>query len=109
MGRALVLSGGGVTGIAWELGVIAGQADAGVDVTAAADLIVGTSAGAAVAAFERSGSRVLVAQADADALAAMGDNPLDPAFRSAAIDEGLRQGRLVAASVRDGWLGRFDS
>lgn len=39
MGRALVLSGGGVTGIAWELGVIAGLADAGVDVTSSADLI----------------------------------------------------------------------
>lgn len=49
MSRALVLGGGGVTGIAWELGVVAALADAGVDL-AAADLVVGTSAGATVAA-----------------------------------------------------------
>ena len=47
--RALVLAGGGAAGNAWELGVIAGLSDAGVDVTAA-DLIIGTSAGSTVAA-----------------------------------------------------------
>lgn len=46
---ALVLGGGGVTGIAWELGVVAGLLDGGVDVRDA-DLVVGTSAGATVAA-----------------------------------------------------------
>jgi NTE family protein len=48
-GSALVLGGGGITGIAWELGLITGLADAGVDL-ATADLIVGTSAGAVVGA-----------------------------------------------------------
>lgn len=47
--RALVLGGGGLTGIAWEWGVIAGLATAGVDLTAA-DLVVGTSAGSVVGA-----------------------------------------------------------
>lgn len=47
--RALVLGGGGVTGIAWEAGVLAGWADAGLDL-ARVDLIVGTSAGAIVGA-----------------------------------------------------------
>lgn len=47
--RALVLGGGGVTGIAWELGVVAGLAEADIDVTEA-DLVVGTSAGATVTA-----------------------------------------------------------
>jgi len=47
-GRALVLGGGGSTGNAWLIGVIAGLAQAGVDVTTA-DLIVGTSAGATTA------------------------------------------------------------
>src|ERR1700757_3584673 len=42
--RALVLGGGGVTGIAWETGVIAGLAGLGIDL-AAADVIIGTSAG----------------------------------------------------------------
>src|ERR1700735_610370 len=47
--RALVLHGGGSAGNAWEIGVIAGLFDAGLDVTEA-DLIIGTSAGATAAA-----------------------------------------------------------
>ncbi|NUU05479.1 patatin-like phospholipase family protein [Leifsonia sp. C5G2] len=47
--RALVLGGGGSTGNAWLIGVIAGLFEAGVDVTGA-DLLVGTSAGATAAA-----------------------------------------------------------
>jgi len=54
--RALVLAGGGAAGHAWELGLIAGLSDAGVDVTEA-DLIIGTSAGATVAAQITSGRR----------------------------------------------------
>jgi NTE family protein len=46
--RALVLGGGGVTGIAWETGILHGLARAGVDLTDA-DLFVGTSAGSVVA------------------------------------------------------------
>jgi NTE family protein len=45
--RALVLGGGGVTGVAWELGILAGLAENGVDVTGA-DTVIGTSAGAVV-------------------------------------------------------------
>ena len=48
-GRALVLGGGGSAGNAWLVGVVAGLADAGVDVTDA-DLVVGTSAGATAGA-----------------------------------------------------------
>lgn len=47
--RALVLGGGGSTGNAWLIGVIAGLADAGLDVTGA-DLTIGTSAGSTAAA-----------------------------------------------------------
>ena len=54
---ALVLGGGGITGIAWEVGVIAGLAEAGVDLTTA-DLVVGTSAGSVVGAQLRSGTDV---------------------------------------------------
>jgi NTE family protein len=53
-GRALVLGGGGVTGVAWELGILAGLADAGLDLTDA-DLVVGTSAGSVVAVQITSG------------------------------------------------------
>jgi NTE family protein len=52
--RALVLGAGGEAGIAWEVGVLAGLAGRGVDLTAA-DLVVGTSAGAGVAARVNSG------------------------------------------------------
>jgi NTE family protein len=51
---ALVLGGGGVTGIAWELGILKGLADAGVDLSTA-DLVVGTSAGSVVGAQVTSG------------------------------------------------------
>ncbi|MEV0562774.1 patatin-like phospholipase family protein [Dactylosporangium sp. NPDC050588] len=51
---ALVLGGGGVTGVAWEIGMIAGLAAAGVDLTGA-DLVVGTSAGSVAGAQITSG------------------------------------------------------
>src|SRR5580704_14522839 len=54
--RALVLAGGGAAGNAWQLGLIAGLSDAGVEVTEA-DLIIGTSAGSTVAAQITSGTR----------------------------------------------------
>jgi NTE family protein len=53
-GRALVCGGGGVTGIAWELGMLAGLAEAGVDLTAA-DVVIGTSAGSFVGTGVASG------------------------------------------------------
>jgi NTE family protein len=49
MTRALVLGGGGPVGVGWESGLAAGLAEAGVAL-AAADLIVGTSAGSIVGA-----------------------------------------------------------
>ncbi|WP_459739099.1 patatin-like phospholipase family protein [Streptomyces sp. E-15] len=54
MTDALVLGGGGVGGIAWLTGLLAGLADAGRDVTGAG-LLVGTSAGSTVAAQLGSG------------------------------------------------------
>jgi NTE family protein len=52
---ALVLGGGGVTGVAWETGILAGLAAAGVDLTDA-DTMIGTSAGSVVAAQITSGA-----------------------------------------------------
>jgi NTE family protein len=54
IGSTLVLGGGGVAGIAWMTGLLAGLADAGPDVTGV-DLVIGTSAGATVAAQLGSG------------------------------------------------------
>ena len=55
MTLALVLGGGGVVGIGWETGLLAGLRQAGVDLSKV-DLIVGTSAGAVVGAQLATGS-----------------------------------------------------
>lgn len=56
--RALVLAGGGIAGIAWETGVLRGIADespTAARLLAESDVLVGTSAGSAVAAQLSSG------------------------------------------------------
>jgi NTE family protein len=55
--KALVLGGGGVTGIAWELGILAGLAELGVDL-GDADIMIGTSAGAVVGAQLATGTSI---------------------------------------------------
>ncbi|HSP36706.1 MAG TPA: patatin-like phospholipase family protein [Frankiaceae bacterium] len=55
MTTALVLGGGGLAGIAWELGVLLGLQEAGVPV-AEADLVVGTLAGSVVGALVAGGA-----------------------------------------------------
>lgn len=75
--RALVLGGGGITGIAWEWGILAGLARAGVDLTGA-DLVVGTSAGSVVGAQVAAGLdvderyTVQLAPPDGEVAAALG-------------------------------------
>ena len=81
---ALVLGGGGITGIAWEIGVLAGLAEAGTDLMGA-DLVVGTSAGSVVGALLRLGA----APTDLAALT-FGGAPLDT---PAAIVQLLRRRR----------------
>jgi NTE family protein len=69
---ALVLGGGGAAGQAWQIGIIAGLAEAGLDLTEAADLVIGTSAGATTAAQVRSGMPA------AELLAAVLSPPVQP-------------------------------
>jgi NTE family protein len=72
---ALVLGAGGITGIAWHLGLIIGLRSAGVDLTDA-DVVVGTSAGAVAGALLASG----IDPVDAQRLEArLGDS--DPPIR----------------------------
>ncbi|MFG2294240.1 patatin-like phospholipase family protein [Streptomyces sp. NPDC048603] len=56
-GTALVLGGGGLTGVGWECGILHGLAEAGVDLfgDGLVDLVVGTSAGSLVGAQVTSG------------------------------------------------------
>ena len=107
--KALVLGGGGLTGIAWELGIIAGLADGGIDLTDA-DLIVGTSAGAAVAAQITTGalddlvaaqlateSKELIAELDFDLLTEIYSRLSDG---SASEDEQRAQVGALALAAR---------
>jgi NTE family protein len=75
-GRALVLGGAGSAGNAWEIGVIAGLFEAGLDVTYA-DLTIGTSAGSTAAAQITSG--IQPSELLADILAAAPRPPTRPA------------------------------
>ena len=72
--RALVLGGAGSAGNAWSIGIIAGLARAGIDATAA-ELIIGTSAGATTAAQ-------ITAAPPAQLLEAILSAPLPPGPRS---------------------------
>src|SRR5260370_28856780 len=51
---AVVLGGGGMTGAAWEIGMLAGLVEARIDL-GSADMVIGTSAGANVGAQILSG------------------------------------------------------
>jgi NTE family protein len=77
--RALVLGGGGVTGIAWEIGVLAGLAGSGVDLSKA-NAVIGTSAGAFVGAAVASGY-------DLEVLAAAQSQPQSDEITVAASQE----------------------
>ncbi len=64
--------------------------------------LLGPTLAEEVAGLERDGA-VLVPAADAEALAAVGANPLVPATRGPAARAGMRQGTAVAAAVRGLW------
>lgn len=98
--RALVLGGGGVAGIAWEVGLLASLADAGVDL-GDADLVVGTSAGSVVGAMLTSG-RVGLAQLYAnqvDPAAASAEQPV--VFDGEQLMTGIAQAVSAATGARD--------
>lgn len=106
MTRALVLSGGGLLGIAWESGLLAGFARGGIDL-GAADYILGTSAGAVVGARLAAGERtagmaeaLLNAPAEAP-LARLEGRPSAEAFaQMAAMMEETQRGTRNPADVR---------
>ncbi|WP_243787708.1 patatin-like phospholipase family protein [Saccharopolyspora gloriosae] len=76
---ALVLGGGGAAGQAWQIGVIAGLAEAGLDLTEAADLVIGTSSGATTAAQMRSATAAeLLASVLSPAAPPVGRTPRQP-------------------------------
>jgi NTE family protein len=97
MPKALVLGGGGLTGIAWEIGVLKGLRDLEVDL-GTADLIVGTSAGSVVGALIATGvdlDDLLANEMPADELGA----DFDPEQMVAAIGA-LMQGAQSLQELR---------
>jgi NTE family protein len=101
---ALVLGGGGAAGNAWEIGVIAGLAEAGLDMTEAADLVIGTSAGATAAAQVRSGipAAELVASVLSPPVRPVGQNQERlPSLPMATVFERMRAIGAAATSAAD--------
>jgi NTE family protein len=97
---ALVLGGGGIAGIAWEAGVVEGLRRAGADVSAA-DLIVGTSAGAVVGTLLAAGiepTRALQTQHDIQ----VDEPPMTPDWERGAQAFALMHSGLPPEQVRAG-------
>lgn len=88
MRRALVLSGGGPVGAAWESGLLAGLALGGVDV-GRSDFILGTSSGAIV------GARLAAGKPAGELADALLSRRASDADRSGSID-GVTFGRVLA-------------
>jgi NTE family protein len=123
MGTALVLGGGGVTGVAWELGVLCGLRERGVDLTDAG-VIVGTSAGALVGAQIATGVdpeeryAAQLVPPDGEVAAALGKGALvrlvlaavagsrDPQRMRARIGRFARRARTGPAAERVAVIGR---
>src|SRR3984957_6653871 len=101
---ALVLGGGGSAGHAWTIGVIAGLAEAGIDMSAVADLVIGTSSGATAAAQVRSGiaPAELLASILSEPVPPVGQNrPPPPVAPMATVFERIRAIGAAAISAAD--------
>lgn len=125
MKRALVLGGGGNVGVAWEIGVLAGLLDGGIDARDV-DLVIGTSAGSVIGANIAHGRdpRELLRAMREDPPPALGDRP-NPDMSVAADAFGLwagfdemtqeRRAQVGAIALRansmpeDQWVASFDN
>lgn len=94
--RALVLGGGGPVGIAWESGLLAGLAKAGVDL-GRADFILGTSAGAFVGVRLALGAETA---ALAEPILADAASPVRPMSRGGAPTPDMRKLMRLMAAVQ---------
>jgi NTE family protein len=101
---ALVLGGGGAAGNAWEIGLIAGLAEAGVDMTEAADVVIGTSSGATAAAQLRSGiplAELFASVLSPPAQPVRHNRERPPALPMATVFERMRAISAAATSAAD--------
>lgn len=96
--RALVLGGGGSTGNAWLIGILAGLADAGLDMTGA-DRFIGTSAGSTAAAQIAGATPAKLFAAILDAPLPQRPHAAPAAASTNPVPNHLeRTGRIIAAS-----------
>lgn len=107
--RALVLGGGGAVGVGWQIGLLTGLREAGVDL-AGTKAIVGTSAGALVGALLSSDREVTDALASLAALGqsvdpdslAEGEETFLSAMRQASLDTDPRQAlRAIGRAAKE--------
>jgi NTE family protein len=101
---ALVLGGGGAAGQAWQIGVIAGLAEAGLDLTEAADLVIGTSSGSTTAAHVRSGipaAELLASVLSRSAQPAGRNREQSPSLPMGTVFERMRAVGAAATSAAD--------
>jgi NTE family protein len=101
---ALVLGAGGAAGQAWQIGIIAGLAEAGIDMTEAADLVIGTSSGSTTAAWVRSGmpAAELLASVLSEPVRPVGQNrEQPPSLPMVALFERMRAIGAAATSAAD--------
>ncbi len=104
MTTSQVRGGRGAAGNAWQLGIIARLAQAGLDMTEAADLVVGTSAGATAAAQVRRGIPVaeLLAPVLSPPVQPVGQNREQrPSLPMATVFERMRAISAAATSAAD--------
>ncbi|BCJ48336.1 phospholipase [Actinoplanes ianthinogenes] len=94
-----MLGAGGSAGQAWQVGVIAGLAEAGLDLTGAADLVIGTSSGSTTAVWVRSG--VPAAELLAKVLAEPSGRRPSPPPQPTALFERMRAIGAAATSAAD--------
>jgi len=102
MRRALVLAGGGYVASSWEIGLITGMADVGLDVRNA-DLFVGTSAGARVVLDLTSGmalDEIYQRRAGSDVPALESPAMIDWARLRAGVDDAKQTGGSPAEILR---------
>ncbi len=102
MRRALVLAGGGYVASSWEIGLITGMADVGLDIRNA-DLFVGTSAGARVVLDLTSGKaldEIYQRRAGPDVPALESHAMIDWARLRAGVDDAKQTGGSPAEILR---------
>ena len=100
---ALVLGGGGSTGNAWLIGIVAGLLEAGLDVTDA-DLIIGTSAGATAAAQITGADPAELLAATLAPVVQQGTGPNRPGAprgTAGAMSDHLERYRAIIATSKD--------